>query len=253
MRNAVQVSCLFAFSLLLLAGNAVARPAWMRTPQQRIKSEDSLQVYLVNHFVHQVAVSDLICTGTVVSTNDGRSAEFVVDEVLWGQAASSNIMVRRVGEWQDWENPSNSVFFSKLGRHLLLAYTNNWWTGRNSMHRLSILNLFDYITPTSRPPDHAVFDDYRVPDIQNCMLCFDDWIIVGGTNYWEGTRTFITNFNDIARIQHDELKAYEWFYNLNSHTNVLRNLSPYVRGKLRSYKMLRYDLEHLPPPDQIPR
>ena len=257
MRNAVQVSCFFSFSLLLLAGNAVARPAWMRTPQQRIKSEDSLQLKLVSHFVHQVAVGDLICTGTIVSTNDGRSAEFVVDEVLWGQAASSNITIRRVGKWQEWENPETSFFFNRLGRHLLLAYTNNWWSKydkrKSSWDNESILNLYDYITPTSRPPDHAVFDDYRVLDIRNGMISFDDYIVTGGTNYWEGMRTFITNFNDIARIQHDELKAYEWFYNLNSNTNMLKILPPKIKRGLWGYKWLRYDIEHLPPPDQIPR
>ena len=253
MRNTLHAPYVFAICLLAL-GNAIAdHPAWLgATPERRVKWERPEPYDVVANFAHQVAVSDLICTGTVVSTNDGRSAEFVVDEVLWGQAASSNITIRRVGKWQDWENPSNSDFFSKLGRHLLLAYTNNWWTGR-SVHALSVINLYDYITPTSRPPDHAVFDDYRVLDIWNGLVSFDDWIIVGGTNYWEGTRTFITNFNDIARIQHDELKAYEWFYNLNSNTNMLKILPPKIKRGLWGYKWLRYDIEHLPPPDQIPR
>ena len=253
MRNTIHAPCVFAICLLAL-GNAIAdHPAWLgATPERRVKWERFEPFAVVANFAHQVAVSDLICTGMVVSTNDGRSAEFVVDEVLWGQVATSNITIRRVEEWQDWENPSNSDFFSKLGRHLLLAYTNNWWTGR-SVHALSVINLYDYITPTSRPPDHAVFDDYRVLDIWNGLVSFDDWIIVGGTNYWEGTRTFITNFNDIARIQHDELKAYEWFYNFPCNTNMLKILPSRVKRRLLSYKYFRYDLEHLPPPDQIPR
>ena len=258
MRNTIHAPCVFAICLLAL-GNAIAdHPAWMgATPEQRAKSKRFVPFVVVKNFAHQIAVSDLICTGTVVSTNDGRSAEFVVDEVLWGQAASSNITIRRVGEWQEWENPWTSIFFNRLGRHLVLAYTNNWWSKSASWDsycsRESVINLYDYITPTSRPPDHAVFDDYRVLDIPNSMISFDDLVITGGTNYWEGLRTFITNFNDIARIQHDELKAYEWFYNLNSNTNMLKILPPKIMRGLWGYKMFRYDREHLPPPDQIPR
>ena len=257
MRNMLQVVCLLTVFLLIL-DVAVARPAWLgRSPEERSKGDLFASYCAVKYFPHQVAVSDLICTGTVVTTNDGRSAEFVVDEVLWGQVASSNITIRRVGEWQDWENPSNSVFFSGLGRYLVLAYTNNWWSKcgswESSCEHESVIQLYDYITSTSRPPDHAVFEGYCIPDILNNMISFDDDIIVGGTNYWVGTRMFITNFNDIARIQHDELKAYEWFYNLNSNTNMLKILPPRIKRILWGYKYFRYDREHLPPPDQIPR
>ncbi len=43
---------------------------------------------------HQVGISDLICTGQVLSTNDGHSAEIAVNEVVWGSVVSSNITIR---------------------------------------------------------------------------------------------------------------------------------------------------------------
>ena len=204
----------------------------------------------IEQFPHQVAVSDLICTGMVLSTNDGHSAEFAVDEVLWGYAASSNITLRPVFSF-------DCLDYLHEGRFLIMAFTNNWWTQQRDYPLFvpSIYYLHDFISPTSRPPDHAVFEDYRLYSRYGSAIPFDK-ITVGGTNYWEGTRNFITNFLDIAKIHQDERRAYEWFYGLRFATNaapVRSRLPPAVWPKLIMYKLLRYDVFNLPPPDKLPK
>ncbi len=195
-------------------------------------------------FPHQVAVCDLICTGMVLSTNDGWSACFSVDEILWGHVSSTNITLRCVDTHRDTN-------FLHQGRYLILAFTNNWWTGDGFIENKSFAHLYDYITPTSRPSSCAVFDDYRILSPRGGAISFEH-IIFGGMNYWEGTRTFITNFNDIARIQHSERNAYVKFYYLNSDTNLLSTLPVKLGRQLFMYKRQRYDIQHLPPPEEMP-
>ena len=159
---------------------------------------------------HQIAVCDFICAGIVLSTNDGYSASLAVQEVVWGQTPTSNILVRCV-------DPAEPTGFLLNNKYLVAAYTNNWWTrkthGRVDYLTETILATFDYNTPTSRPPDNAVFDDFRILSGRASTLNFDK-IVVGGTNYWENMRTFITNFIDIAKIQRDETKVHKVVYDL---------------------------------------
>ena len=170
-------------------------------------------------FPHQVAVCDFIGTGTVLATNDGFSASIAVGETLWGHAASSNITVRQV----DVSLPSE---FTLGKQYLVMAYTNDWWDGIYSMDNsqaysngclrgwfdqedITLLNLYDYNTPTSRPPSLAVFNDYRILRPRCNAISFDR-INEGGTKYWDATRTFITNFIDIAKFQNSDEQAYKY-------------------------------------------
>ncbi len=59
-------------------------------------------------FPHSLCISDFIGTGTPTSTNDGHSIEFAVDEVLWGEAPSTNITVRE-------RMPNGVVLHYRLG------------------------------------------------------------------------------------------------------------------------------------------
>ena len=165
----------------------------------------------LEQFPHQVAVGDFIGTGMVLATNDGYSATLAVGEVIWGQATSSNITVQCV----DKKTPTE---FNLGGNYLVLAYTNDWWAGAytNDLDDwvyedgdITLLNLYDYNTPTSRPPSLAVFNDYRILRPRCSAISFD-WINEGGTNYWDATRTFITNFIDIAKFQNSDEKAYKY-------------------------------------------
>ena len=199
-------------------------------------------------FPHQVAVGDLICTGTVLSTNKGWSAEFAVDEILWGYVASSNITIRRVDRL-----PLEEFHIDE--RYLVVAFTNNWWGDLrdHAFIRNSTRYLYDFISPTSRPPDQAVFDDHRICIPRDGVISFD-YIVENGTNYWEGTRTFITNFLEIAKFQQDERKAYEWLYNLShANTNFYRRLPRKIRSELYVYMWMRYYNFKLPPPNELPK
>ena len=192
-------------------------------------------------FPHQLAVCDFICTGTVTATNDGFSAMLAVNEIIWGNSVLTNITVRCV-------DPAMPTKFSAHGNYLILAYTNNWWTGEESIEHNSFFNLFDYTASTNIPQNHAVFEDYRILDPLGGAISFDD-IIVGGTNYWEGTRTFVTNFIDVAKIPHNETNAYRKIYWTLRRENEARVLPHHLKIQLALYEWLRYLSEHLPPPE----
>ena len=200
---------------------AVPRPfprASVKIPPSASYESDPNDFDQLKRFPHQVASCDFIGTGMVLATNDGYSATLAVGEILWGHAASSNITVRQV----DASLPTEFL----LGKqYLVLAYTNDWWNGAYSSGRsyaytngcwkgtyshnkISLISLYDYTSPTNRPPSHAVFSDYRILTPRGSAISFDK-IIVGGTNYWDATRTFITNFIDIAKFQNSNEQAYK--------------------------------------------
>ena len=199
------------FSISLIAESFLFPKARGYCPPDALVDNDPSLYEQIERFPHQVAVGDFIGTGTVLATNDGYSATLAVGEVIWGQATSSNITVQCV----DKKTPTE---FNLGGNYLVLAYTNDWWAGAytNDLddwtyedEDITLLNLYDYNTPTSRPPSLAVFNDYRILRPRCSAISFD-WINEGGTNYWDATRTFITNFIDIAKVQNSDEQAYKY-------------------------------------------
>lgn len=147
-------------------------------------------------------VCDLICAGSVVSTNDGMSASFNVEDILWGHAASSNIAIRCLVEGE-------RIDFTPGSRYLVCVFTNDWWyPSPRDLDMAEDIFPSDYLSPTSLPPSRAIFNDYRIPfysrAAQKCSSFERGW-----TNYWGEYRTFITNFTYSARILQDRGKALE--------------------------------------------
>lgn len=183
---------------------------------------------------HQIAVCDLICTGTIVSTNDGFSAEMAVEETLWGQVAASNITVRYLED-------NTPTGFEQGRKYLILAFTNNWW------HQNPFLTYrypYDFVPPDGQPP---VFGDCR-------LLCHKgavDFrrIDTEKTNYWEGVRTYITNFIEITKIEADERKAHEYIYSTFNDKDAFRRLPGPIQPDLFMYYYERYG--YLPPPEEM--
>ncbi len=196
---------------------------------------------------HQIAVCDFICAGTVLSTNDGYSASLAVQEVVWGQTPTSNILVRCV-------DPAEPTGFLLNNKYLVAAYTNNWWPKGTKTHNHfdyvdeTILATFDYNTPTSHPPDNAVFEDFRILSDWASTLNFDT-IATGETNLWENTRTFITNFIDLAKIQHDETKVHKLVYDLAEGKKRFASGLPLLfRAYIIKYYWSRFKSWRIPPP-----
>ncbi|MBQ6926472.1 MAG: hypothetical protein IJQ73_17695 [Kiritimatiellae bacterium] len=147
-------------------------------------------------FPHLVCIADFIGTGTPVSTNDAFSTIFSVDEVLWGNASETNITIKHL-------YPQTSLDFLPGRKYLVCAFTNNWWSREDEAYDETYYTLSHCITATNRPPDNAVFNDYRVMDSKRCAIPFTR-IEYGGTNYWNAVRTFTTNLIEIAKVRGDD-------------------------------------------------
>ena len=192
-------------------------------------------------FPHSLCNSDFICTGTPTSTNDGHSAEFAVDEILWGSSPSTNIIIRYFVE------PEERYKFQLGERYLVCAFTNDWWAiGRGKLvdhstyHYYTSFILSQCVTETNRPPDNAVFDDYVVLDNRLSSISFKD-INYGGTNYWDLVRTFTTNIIDIAKREGDYDKVGNTTISIVNDPQKFRRFPSHIRRHLRLYKLLFYD------------
>ena len=185
---------------------------------------------------HHAGVCDLICTGMVLSTNDGHSAEVAVGEVVWGSAATSNITVRHVY----YGRPGDELLFKNGHRYLLFAFTNNWWTNKRNPDVSAFHSLYEYLPPTQRPQNNAVFSDYRLMDPLACAVDFS-LIDYDGTNHWDATRTFITNFTDIARQRHDLRAARDLIYDTLARKELWEPLPRFLVRNLSHYKRLYYE------------
>lgn len=186
-------------------------------------------------FPHSLCIADFICTGTPISTNGGYSAEFAVDEILWGSAPSTNVTIRR-------DVPLGEGLGLQFGeRYLVCAFTNDWWSmGPEDYFYYAEYTLSKCVTETNRPPNSAVFDDYVLIENKQSAIPFSD-INYGGTNYWDAVRTLTTNIIDVAKHKGDD----DWVRN-----KVLSILAdPQKRGQLPLpiirqlvlYKMFFYD------------
>lgn len=186
---------------------------------------------------HVIGVCDIICTGEVLSTNDGHSAKLAVDEILWGHLPSTNILIRNV--YTHFMNDRISVEPSH--RYLVCAFTNNWWGDEfKPNEEKAFIALYEYLSPTSRPPDNAVFGDYRLMSDVGSVIDFD-LLEYDGTNYWDATRSFITNFVDLARIQNNPAVAHDRIYEITRSRDLLSRLPKVLRSQLRRYKLWYYE------------
>ena len=168
-------------------------------------------------FPHSLCNSDFICTGTPTSTNDGNSAEFAVDEILWGAAPSTNVTM------QYFVTPEERYKFQLGERYLVCAFTNDWWSVRRPNPSFEFTNdwwsvrrtnpsfeegyvLSQCVTETNRPPNNAIFEKFVVLDNRRGAIPFKH-INYGGTNYWDKVRTFATNIIYIAKHEGDDDKV----------------------------------------------
>lgn len=191
-------------------------------------------------FPHSLCNSDFICTGTPTSTNDGHSAEFAVDEILWGASPSTNITIRYFVE------PEERYKFQLGERYLVCAFTNDWWAvGRGKYDPVTYRYYTSYIlsqcvTETNRPPDNAVFDCYVVLDNRRSSIPFKE-INYGGTNYWDLVRTFTTNIIDIAKHEGDYDKVGNTIMSIIDDPQQFRRFPSPIRRQFRIYKWLFYE------------
>ena len=96
-------------------------------------------------FPHLVCIADFICTGTPVSTNDGCSAVFSFDELLWGKANGTNVVIRHL-------YPQNGIDVKLGEQYLVVAFTNNWWSREEEAYDDIYYTLSHCIMATNRPP-----------------------------------------------------------------------------------------------------
>ena len=75
---------MFAIGLSFSLGGRTATAEW----------DITLHYSHIAIFPHLAGVADIIFTGTPVATNGYVSAEFAVDDVIWGSAPGTNIIVR---------------------------------------------------------------------------------------------------------------------------------------------------------------
>ncbi len=184
-------------------------------------------------FPHLVGIADLIFTGTPVSTNGDVSAEFIVDEVLWGHVTGTNITVR---DYSPYHNPAY-----QLGeKYLVGAFTNDWWINRYDFGPNNA--LLHFVPATNPPPTGIFFNDYLLLYRHHSVIPFSS-IEYGGTNYWEGTRTLITNLLDVGRVRCDEGKVREIVESAINDAGNSRRLPLFVIRKMMLYKAFRYDWE----------
>lgn len=203
-------------------------------------SDTPLDMLTISLLPHQAGVCDLICAGTVLSTNGEDAAQFAVDDILWGYVNASNIIVRSI-------YPMDGFEFKLNERYLLCAFTNNWWANDNPLDSdVGEERLLNYLTATSRPPERMVFDDYRTIYPHETVIPFSQ-INCNGRNYWAATRTFITNLVDIARIRCDEQLMRQTITNLVETRGANSGISPFILRNLWLYKSFRDDWASNPP------
>ena len=199
-------------------------------------------IYDLSLLPHQVGICDVIFAGTVLSTNfDDRTAsfpyyelpaaEFAVDDVVWGSVSSSNITVKSL-------YPAGGFHFMPNERYLVCAFTTNWWAIQ-TRDDYDYLRLYHYFSITSRPPENAVFDDYRIMYPPYTTIPFS-LINHNGSNYWTSTRALVTNLVEIARIRGDEQMMRLTITNLVN-AKAGSGLPPIVWKHLLMYKEDRYD------------
>ena len=149
-------------------------------------------------FPHSLCIADFICTGTPMSTNDGYSASFAVDEILWGAAPTTNVTVRSYVPMGD------GLGFQLGERYLVCAFTNDWWSaGPEEYFNYVEYTLSKCVMETNRPPNKAVFDAYVLIENRQSAIPFS-YINYRGTNHWDAVRTFSTNIIDIAKHKGDD-------------------------------------------------
>lgn len=186
-------------------------------------------------FPHSLCISDFIFTGMPTSTNDGSSAEFAVDEILWGSAPSTNVTIR-------YFIPPDDRYKFQLGeRYLVCAFTNDWWSvGREMYHYYTSFTLSQCVSETNHPPNNAVFDDYVVLDNSRSSIPFK-YINYGGTNYWDAVRTLSTNIIDIAKHDGDDDKVRSLVLNILNDPQIERRFPMPIIRHLLLYKLFFYD------------
>ena len=185
-------------------------------------------------FPHLLCISDFICTGAPISTNDGLSVEFAVDEILWGAAQSTNITIREI-------IPCGGNQPFQLGeRYFVCAFTNNWWAGGRENSDYVDYILSQCVTETNRPPNNAVFDEYVLLESRLSVIPFR-YINYGGTNYWDLVRTFATNIIDIARHEGDYDKVRNTVISLLDDPQKYLRFPIPIRTHLLLYELYFYD------------
>ena len=194
-------------------------------------------------FPHLVCIADFMGTGTAVSTNDGHSATFSVDEVLWGATSETDITIRHL-------DPRTAIDFQSGGRYLLCAFTNNWWIMEKDSYDRIYDTLSHCVTATNRPPDNAVFNDYRVIDKKRCAIPFTRFE-QDGTNYWDAVRTFTTNLIDIAKVRGDDEMVKEKVISTIGDSVKFRGLPRFLQIQLLLYQWHLYQ-ETLSSPNGAP-
>ena len=220
---------LFAIGLSFALGTRTATAEW-NTP---------LYYSDIAIFPHLAGVADIIFTGTPVATNGYVSAEFTVDDVIWGSASGTNITVRDYA-------PDPHVTPYRLGEQYLVgAITNDWWM-RNYYVFGPNHELLHFVPATNQSPTGLFLDDYRLVDRVRSAIPLSRFID-NGTNYWEGTQALITNLINVGRIQCDEGKVRGIVESIVNDGSNSRKLPLFVRRQMILYKAWRYDSETKPP------
>ena len=102
--------------------------------------------------------------------------------------------------------------------------------------------LCRYLSITSCPPGHAVFDGYRTMFPPFTAIPFSK-INHNGSNYWPRTRALVTNLVGIARIRNDEQLMRHTITNLIGGGWANSGLPEVIWNQLWRYKSYRYDWE----------
>ena len=190
-------------------------------------------------FPHLAGVADIIFTGTPVATNGYFSAEFAVDDVIWGSASGTNIIVR------DYAPDPHDIPYQLGEKYLVGAFTNDWWMQNYYVFGPN-RELLHFLPATNLSPTGLFLDDYRLVDRFRSAIPFSRFVN-NGTNYWEGTRSLITNLIDVGRIQCNEGKVREIVETIVNDGGNSRKLPLFVRRQMILYKAWRYDSETKPP------
>lgn len=190
-------------------------------------------------FPHLAGVADIIFTGTPISTNGYVSAEFAVDEVIWGSVSRTNIIIR------DFAPDPHETPYQLGEKYLVGAFTNDWWTERLYPFGPN-RELLHFVPATNQSPTGLFLDDFRLVDRSSSAIPLS-LFVDRGTNYWEGTRTLTTNLINIGRIQCDEGRVREIVESIVNDKTNSRKLPFFVRRQMILYKALRYDSETKPP------
>ena len=194
-----------------------------------------LHYSFISIFPHLVGIADIIFTGTPVATNDYGSAEFAVDDVIWGSVSETNITVR------DFAPDPHDLPYRLGEKYLVGAFTNDWWTERLYYYGPN-RELLHFVPATNQSPTGLFLDDFRLVDRFSSAIPLSHFVD-NGTNYWEGTRALITNLIDVGRIQCDEGKVKEIVESIVHDVSNSRRLPTFVRRQMILYKSFRYDTE----------